>query len=240
MRPISSALALALLLAACTPPGAGPASAPASPKPAAASPASPKPAAAPPSPAEADAIAVAREVEIERLYRSALPFRRGGVFGLAYVGADATPMAAPPEAAAAWDKAAERLRGRFGALRLVTPLAADLAQGADPAQQTPPLRLRRAGAAQGLDYLIVYRLRVDTAGGGGLFGGGARFAATAEAAILDVRTGAVLGAVATDPAEPAATESAARAAAMTALGAALEDLGRRLDADAMRAAAPPS
>lgn len=234
---LSLCLASGLALAACSP-----AEAPA-PKSAAAAPVRPAaPAAiAPPlSAAEADAAALARELEIERLYRSALPFRRGGAFGLALVDEGAAPIVAPPEARAAWDKAAERLRGRFGALRPVTPLATDLAQGADPSQQTPTMRLRRAGAAQGLDYLIVYRLEVDQAGSGGLFGRGARYAARAEAAILDVRTGAVLGAVATDPTAPATSESAARAAAMTALGDALDGLGRRLDADAMRAAAPPT
>lgn len=230
-------LASSLVLAACTVAEAPPSKS--APKPAAPAATTTAPA-APLAPAEADAAALARELEIERLYRSALPFRRGGAFGLALVDETTSPVVAPAEARAAWEKAAERLRGRFGALRPVTPLAADLAQGADPAAQTPTLRLRRAGAAQGLDYLIVYRLDTEAAGGAGLFSGGARTTARAEAAILDVRTGAVLGAVATDPSAPAKSEGEARAAAMTALGDALDGLGRRLDADAMRAAAPPT
>lgn len=241
MRSLALPLAFAAALVACTPPAPSSTSSP-PPRPAAAPAATPPrtaaAAAAPLSPAEADAVALAREMEIDRLYRAATPFRRGGLFGLVHVGADAAPIPAPPEAAPAWDKAAERLRGRFGALRLVTPLAADLAQGADAAQQTATTRLRRAGAAQGLDYVIVYRVTAEKTGAASLFGG-ERFVARAEAAILDVRTGAVLGAVATDPGEPAASESTARAAAMAALTETLDGLGRRLDADAMRAAAPP-
>jgi hypothetical protein len=223
MRTFAPALTFLLLLAACTP--APP------PKPAPAQQAAA--ARAPAAPGEAATAALARDLEIDRILRTAPVYRRGGAFGLVLVDG-MKPIAPPPEAAVAWAGLAERLRGRFGALRPVTPLAADLAAG-DPSE-TDAMRLRRAGAVQRLDYLIVYRLR-ETQVKTGWFSA-AKTSATAEAAILDVRSGAVLGGITAPPTQALPDPAAARQAAVTALGAALDDLGRRLDADAMRAAAP--
>jgi hypothetical protein len=173
---------------------------------------------------------------VDRLLRAAAPYRRGGAFGLVFVDG-ISPAAAPPEAAPTWAKLAERLRGRFGTLRTLTPLAADLAAGA--ADEPPSVLLRRAAATQGLDYLVVSRLRLEPGRPKGLIGGGAPTRAAAEAAIMDVRRGAILGGVETALAE-ADDAAQARTRALLALGDELDILGRRLDAEAMRAAGPPS
>lgn len=234
MLRFAPALAALTLALACTP-------APSSAPPPSTAPAKPT-ATSPPAvdPARAQELALARDLEIERLYRAVRPYRRGGVVGIAYL--DGVMPASPPQAAAAeWTRAAERLRGRFGDLRPLTPLTVDLAADPDLAGADPATLLRRAAAMQGLDYVLIYRLSAPVAARRGWFGGATETpsASQAEAAILDVRTGSILGSVTARPDAKAGAEGDPRGQATAALIAELETLGRRLDADAMRAAGPP-
>lgn len=231
---------VALLAAACTP-AAEPAK-PAAPAKAATTPAA-APGPAPLPPEEREARALARDLDIDRLVRAVQPFRRAGALGLVYLDG-AAPAAAPKEVGAAWASMAERLRGRLGDLRPLTPLAIELATTPESAPAGLLDRVRRAGAQQGLEYVLIYRIASTAPTGGGVFGAKGSAQAEAEAVLLDVRTGAILGGATAQAAgakdAPIPDEAAARAGAVTALGAELETLARRLDSEAMRAAIAPS
>lgn len=223
-------LGLALAAAACSPP-------PRAPTPASAPPAAP---AAPVSAEELTARASARDADISRLMKSAAPYRRGGRFGLVLLNPDG---AALPDAIdeAAWAPIAARLQGRFGDLTRLTPMQVELAQSPDLPAAAPAEAIRRAGAMQRLDYILIYRIELSAARTGGVLDRGrATASARVEASVLDVASGGLIASASASaqstPADKRSAPDSARANALAALGPELETMARDLDAQAMRAA----
>ncbi len=221
----------ALAVGACSPPQQ-PAPAPNS---------APSLPAAPLTAEELNARAGARDADIARLMKTAAPYRRGGRFGLVLLTPDGAGL---PDALdeAAWAPIAARLQGRFGALTRLTPMQVELAQSPDLPGVAPAEAIRRAGAMQRLDYILIYRVDLsETRTGGILDRGRASASARVEASVLDVASGGLIASASatsqSTPEDKRAAPDSARAAALTALGPELEAMARDLDAQAMRAAA---
>jgi uncharacterized small protein (DUF1192 family) len=196
---------------------------------------------APLSVEELNARAAARDADIARLMKTAAPYQRGGRFGLVLL----TPQGAGlPDAVdeAAWAPIAARLQGRFGPLTRLTPMQVELAQSPDLPAAAPAEAIRRAGAMQRLDYILIYRVELSQMRtGGALDRGRANAAARVEASVLDVASGGLIASASASaqstPGDKRAAPDSARAAALAALGPELEAMARDLDAQAMRAAA---
>jgi hypothetical protein len=168
--------------------------------------------------------------------------------------ASGAPMAQGAAERAAWVALRAELEPRLGALIDTAPLSVRLS--GEPTRDRTAL-LRRAGALQGLDYVLAYEIRstISQAPRAIFVAPRWRGEAAAEAVLIDVASGGIVGTAQAEaaidsrtlaapelgaPPLEVRTRTALDAAAVSALGVDLDRLARRLETEAMRAPARTS